>query len=510
MIDDGSSTDKPLAFHWRAMDEGWIDALALPAAQSRAYEQARASILLEAMITARSAPESWISYSRCRNWYSQGQRYRSTAYRFSTVPKAMDELERLGLLEHDRARPGRFGRQSSFRAVPALVQVVALPAVLYDPGEIIRLKDKDESLIGYRDTNDTIRMRRGLASINEALRVGNIGIRRVVGQIATIDGAYVNLGQDQLHRIFNRGRFSLGGRLYGVFWQNMPKRVRPDLTLDGERTHESDYAQLHPRLLYAEAGAVLEGDAYDLDGWERKLVKRAFNIAVNAETEAAAVRAIAQKIGGEGAYAKARELLEAIKARHRPIAGCFGSGAGLRLQRRDADLAERVVLRLLDRGIVTLPIHDSFVVQARHAPVRDEIMDDELQKLLAKLAPAAKNIVAPGAYIKSVLHNGTGALVPPPCPRPFPLVLVAGRPFFFGGLAPFALPVSLVSAWAGGVAPLLVRAAPRHEIVARGLTQGRLAREVALSRPQLTKLLGGRSGTSPEVALRLKTFLLAA
>jgi hypothetical protein len=83
-------------------------------------------------------------------------------------------------------------------------------------------------------------------------------------------------------------------------------------------------------------------------------------------------------------------------------------------------------------------------------------------------------------------------------------------PFFFGGLAPFALPVSLVSAWAGGVAPLLVRAALRHEIVARGLTQGRLAREVALSRPQLTKLLGGRSGTSPEVALRLKTFLLAA
>jgi plasmid maintenance system antidote protein VapI len=46
--------------------------------------------------------------------------------------------------------------------------------------------------------------------------------------------------------------------------------------------------------------------------------------------------------------------------------------------------------------------------------------------------------------------------------------------------------------------------------VARGLTQGRLAREVALSRPQLTKLLGGRSGTSPEVVLRLKTFLLAA
>src|SRR4051794_14740539 len=223
MIDDGSSIDKPLAFHWRAMDKGWIDALALPKAQSRAYEQARASILLETMINARSAPESWISYSRRKNWYSSGQRYRSTAYRFSTIPPAVDELEKLDLVEHDRARPGQLGWQSRFRAAPALIRAVALPAVLYEPGEIIRLKDKDKSLIDYRDTNDTIRMRHELASINEALRAVNIGIHGIVGQIATINGKYVNLGQDQLHRVFNRGTFRLGGRLYGVFWQNIPK-----------------------------------------------------------------------------------------------------------------------------------------------------------------------------------------------------------------------------------------------------------------------------------------------
>src|SRR5215217_2991659 len=170
MIDDGSSIDKPLAFHWRALDEGWIDALALPKARSRAYEQARASILLETMITARSAPEAWISYSRRKNWYSTGQRYRSTAYGFSTVPKAVDELEKLDLLEHDRAEPGRFGWQSSFRATPPLIQAAALPGTVYDPGEIIRLKDEDDGLVDYMDTNNTIRMRRTLASINEALR----------------------------------------------------------------------------------------------------------------------------------------------------------------------------------------------------------------------------------------------------------------------------------------------------------------------------------------------------
>ena len=280
--------------------------------------------------------------------------------------------------------------QSRFRATPALIEAVALPPVLYDPGETIRLKDEHGNLLDYRETNATIRMRRNLVMANEALRAEQIGIRGVEGPIVTIDGRPLNLGQDQLHRVFNCGSLSLGGRMCGVFWQNLPKAVRDDLIISGEGTNENDYSQLHPRLLYAEAGAVLEGDAYELDGWNRPLVKRAFNIAINADTEIAAIRAIAQKIGGKGAYAEARRLLEAIRTRHRPIGSSFGSGAGLRLQRRDADLAERVTLRLLDQNIVVLSIHDLFVVQTRHAPVRDEIMGDELQKLLAKLSGTTK------------------------------------------------------------------------------------------------------------------------
>jgi len=156
-------------------------------------------------------------------------------------------------------------------------------------------------------------------------------------------------------------------------------------------------------------------------------VKRAFNIAVNADTEAAAVRAIAQEIGGKGAHAKARDLLDAIKARHRPIAPCFGSGAGLRLQRRDADLAERVLLRLLDQGIVALPIHDSFIVRRHHADACDEAMDAELGKLLAALG-TAKCVSLRNAYLCQPLARtwdqimedwrvaGLLVVVLPPCP----------------------------------------------------------------------------------------------
>ena len=57
--------------------------------------------------------------------------------------------------------------------------------------------------------------------------------------------------------------------------------------------------------MYAQAGKRLDGDAYTLDGWERSLVKKAFNILLNAEHYQAAVRAVANEIGGVGAQSRA-------------------------------------------------------------------------------------------------------------------------------------------------------------------------------------------------------------
>ena len=45
--------------------------------------------------------------------------------------------------------------------------------------------------------------------------------------------------------------------------------------------------------------------------------------------------------------------------RHRAIARFFHSGAGVKLQAVDADMAERVLVELLKQNVVTLPIHDS-------------------------------------------------------------------------------------------------------------------------------------------------------
>jgi hypothetical protein len=320
--------DRPLGFHWKAVDSDWVKSLNLSASRNRKHDQARASVLLEALIADKVAPGQFVSYSRRKEWWSNGTRYRDTAYTYATIIPAIDDLTRWGLLEHDRKPPGNLGWQSRFRATPALQETVEIPTVIYDPVELVRLKDHDGKLTDYRDTDNTLSMRRRLEEVNETLSAAELQLNHPAVER---DGLLLRVGNDHLlypamrtlYRIFNRGSFSRGGRFYGAWWQQIPKEIRPHLLIDGERCIEHDYAQLHPRMLYCEIGAHFEGDAYAIDGWPRHIVKRAFNILVNAENYDSALRAIASEITGEGAYAKARSLIEAIKRRHPKSSICF-------------------------------------------------------------------------------------------------------------------------------------------------------------------------------------------
>jgi len=53
--------DKPLSFHWRAVDETWIDDLSLRRPRSRKHDAARRAIILDAALTGIADPGRWIS-----------------------------------------------------------------------------------------------------------------------------------------------------------------------------------------------------------------------------------------------------------------------------------------------------------------------------------------------------------------------------------------------------------------------------------------------------------------
>ena len=160
------------------------------------------------------------------------------------------------------------------------------------------------------------------------------------------------------------------------------KADRRRITIDGEPVVELDHTQLHPRLLYARCGQRLEGDAYTLTGWDRHAVKIAFNVLINAGSYREAVGAIAKDLEGADRKRQATQLIAALKNKHAGIAGSFHSGAGLRLQAIDADMAEAVMVGLLKRNVVALPIHDSFLVQKRHEGILNEAMHASYERAL--------------------------------------------------------------------------------------------------------------------------------
>ena len=241
---DNSKRDRALCYHWKANDSDWVKSLDLPAPRNRKHDQARASVLLEALIADRVAPEQFVSYSRRKEWWGTGTRYRDTAYTYATVIPAIDDLTRWGLLEHDRKPPGNLGWQSRFRATPILLRSVAIPPVIYDPVELVRLKDHDGKLTDYRETNNTISMRRRLNEVNEALSAAELQLNHPTvesdGLLLRVGNHLLYPAMGTLYRVFNRGSFARGGRLYGAWWQQIPKDIRGNLLIDGEATVEHD------------------------------------------------------------------------------------------------------------------------------------------------------------------------------------------------------------------------------------------------------------------------------
>lgn len=381
--------DRPLDYHWSvsadaAARTGW------KASGDRLYDGSMRAIMAAAVLAGRAG--DWVSYSRRKSWYKAKARYQGLAYSYARIIGCVDELLSLGLIEEERARPGdhiRTGRQSRFRATQKLLDSFAGERFQYDSHEVIRLRDSRGDLVDYRETAQTYRMRRELEAMNAShatvrLELPGEGVV-IEGNLIRVDGATVRMTDAPVfHRSWSRGDFACGGRIY--WWgQNLPSKRRKDLLIDGESVVELDYRSLHPRMLYARRGIVLDFDPYQVDGYERDVSKTALLVALNAPHIGKAVAALMHSTRKDGtpwamSWAETRVLVNAVIARNSAIAADIASDVGIRLQHDDAEIAMRVVKACQKMGIVCLPVHDSFIVQARHADQLRVIMDGEIER----------------------------------------------------------------------------------------------------------------------------------
>ena len=190
-----------------------------------------------------------------------------------------------------------------------------------------------------------------------------------------------------LYRQFNNNSFDDGGRLFGGCWINFPKELRHKITINGKPTVELDIAGCLIRMLYHLDKIDYQDDPYCLAPMAeceqahglnkdhfREPVKRMMQALINGQEGKRNELIRMPNKQTFLPYFSRIEVVDMLKAKHARIADKFYSEIGIKLQRRESDIALDVITNLKAKGIVCLPIHDSFIVDAeREDELRNEM-----------------------------------------------------------------------------------------------------------------------------------------
>jgi len=253
--------------------------------------------------------------------------------------------------------------------------------------------------VNYRDTRETTQYREEMRRLNAFIEAADIAFVDDCA-VPTVD----IYDRHQRRHFVVRGaqpgpRFDQSGRLFGGFWQNLKSTRREHIRINGEPVADLDYGSMFTRLAYAELGSVPPaGDLYaipDLEGY-RSGVKMAMNTFLfdqsprrskwpvqmgvgcgdDAMTASVATSKASTYDGRLPAEWGVGRTKKAILGVHPALRSAWGRGLGHRLMFLESQILVAVLLRLLDRGIPALGIHDSLLVAESDADVAVATMID--------------------------------------------------------------------------------------------------------------------------------------
>ena len=353
--------------------------------------------------------KKYVGYPRNPGGFER-TRYKKHNVGFDVFKNVIDTLDELGYLESHLGyyiKEIGIGKNSRMRANISLIELFKehkLAPIMVErekSEEVIILKSvnilednkKDKFVINYDDTKQTNLMRDNLQTINTLLDSRWIDLEvsdKVYKKIAEKtekkkNRSDIDFNRKLLKRIFNNNSFEDGGRFYHGWWQEISKEYRKNITIDGKRTVEVDYSSIHFRILYAEQGIDIgDDDPYIIEGYEdsRDEIKIALNIILNAETKNKAIYAIFNHDDIDIDKKTAKDIYKKLEKEHPKIKQYFGSGRGIKLQYKDSQIAEQVMLNLARDNIVCLPVHDSFIVRLSHQIDLLEEMDKAFKDIV--------------------------------------------------------------------------------------------------------------------------------
>jgi len=176
-------------------------------------------------------------------------------------------------------------------------------------------------------------------------------------------------------------RFDLGGRLYGGWWQNLSKDRRAFIRIVGEPVAVLDFKSMFARLAYVHAGeSAPPGDLYALPGFEdyREGVKQVFSAMLSRRGP---LKRIPKDCSELPSGCTGKIIRAAILDRHPGLQQVFETGVGYELMFLESQILIAILRRLIDLGIVALPLHDGLMVAESKADRAAQVMGDVAKEL---------------------------------------------------------------------------------------------------------------------------------
>ena len=248
-----------------------------------------------------------------------------------------------------------------------LSKLESILPIMNDKYRTLKIDFKIESYKTYIDTWDYTYMKSRLHHMS-----GNALYRRFVGE----DGS--------------------SGRIYGHWVQNCPSILRQHITFNGQNTIEKDYASMQLMLLYGLAKiSPPNGDLYEIEGQHinRTWMKLVLSKSIGARDRFEALASLRKEMK-QFAFILlkyAETYFDLFWEKHKKVYPLLFKGELWKeLQFADSNIALNVLAILNEKGIIAIPIHDSFIVQQRYETELIEAMNTGFKEYFPNVRPIIK------------------------------------------------------------------------------------------------------------------------
>jgi hypothetical protein len=197
-----------------------------------------------------------------------------------------------------------------------------------------------------------------------------------------------------IRRIYSNNSFVQGGRLYCNF-QNLPDkkaRIRINTLINGEPVAEVDLSCNHAAMLLAQSGIQISKDFYSEIAHATLLSREKIKFLVTKLIgcpEGVNIDLRVNKLISAGydkeqipTHEERRRVEAYIEDIYPALSKHFKKGIGVALQALEGDILLEAMEKLIDKGIVTLPIHDALAAPISKINIVKEVLEESWMNCL--------------------------------------------------------------------------------------------------------------------------------